>query len=110
MNLEKGLLRASSRVAAPAPSGRHRGRHSPLGLSRAAAIATSMQPLIDDLPEEIALLNEDCTILVANDAWKTSVARYRYRGLLPGGSYRGFCVGRAPTYEPAAKTLAGLDE
>ena len=70
-----------------------------------------MQPLIDDLPEEIAVLDEDCTILAANEAWKSSVVHYGYSGLLPGCSYREYCITKAlQGFEPAARALAALDE
>ena len=94
------------------PSGRRsHSRYATLGMSRAAAIATSMQPLIDDLPEEIAILDENSMILVANQAWMRNIAWSRYTELLPGGSYRDFCARMASQgHEPAGRAVAGLDE
>jgi two-component system, NarL family, sensor kinase len=111
LKLEKTLLRSGEPRVPAAPSTRR--WHQPFSssrISRSAAIAASMQPLIDDLPEEIAVLDDDCGILAVNQAWMKSAAKYGHGDLLPGCSYRDFCVSRAADYEPAARTLAGLDE
>ena len=56
--------------------------------SNAAAVAQTMQQLIDDLPEQIALLDEQCTILVTNRGWKEAVDQHGYRELSVGHNYR----------------------
>lgn len=112
MNLEKPILRSSTGATPRAPPKKPiLSDFTTLGLSRAAAIAASMQPLIDDLPEEIAILDEECTILAANEAWKSSVAKYGHSSLLPGCSYRDFCMTKAAQgFEPAAMAILGLEQ
>ena len=67
--------------------------------------------LIDDLPEQIALLDEHCTIISANRAWKTAVSERGYKGALPGSNYRDFCSRMASEgYEPAVEALVALDD
>ena len=67
--------------------------------------------LIDDLPEQIALLDENCTIFAANRAWKDAVTELGYMDALPGGNYRDFCCRKANEgYEPAVEALAALDD
>lgn len=76
-----------------------------------AAIAETMQQLIDDLPEQIALLDEQCTILAANRAWTETVLEHGYFDGLPGGNYRDFCVAKAEQgYEPAVEAVAALKD
>ena len=77
----------------------------------AFAVASWMQQLIDDLPEQIALLDSNCTIIAANGAWKCAVQDHGYFELLPGGNYHAFCIKKsADGYEPAIDTLAALDD
>lgn len=69
-----------------------------------------MQHLIDDLPEQVALLGEDCTILAANRAWTEAMDSYGYQGVGPGGNYRRICEEVAATgYQPAIEVLDALD-
>ena len=76
-----------------------------------AALAEPLQQLIDDLPEQIALLDEDCAIFAANRAWKQAVEDYGYLEALPGHNYRDFCASKAAEgYEPAVEALAALDD
>jgi len=80
-------------------------------LARATALEGTMQRLIDDLPEQIALLDENCTIMAANRAWKDIVEKYGYLDALPGGNYRDFCANKAAEgYEPAVEAIAALDD
>lgn len=79
--------------------------------SNAAAVAQTMQQLIDDLPEQIALLDEQCTILVTNRGWKEAVDQHGYRELSVGHNYRAFCAQKAAEgYEPAIEALAALED
>lgn len=79
--------------------------------AKSAALAATMQQLIEDLPEQIALLDDDCTILVANSAWRKTAEGHGYFSALPGGNYRTFCEDKASEgYRPAAETVAALDE
>lgn len=81
-------------------------------ISRSAlAAAAMMQQLIDDLPEEIALLDESGTFLSVNKAWRQTVLVHDQMDALPGHNYRDVCVSRAAQgYQPAADALVGLDE
>lgn len=74
-------------------------------------LAEPLQQLIDDLPEQIALLDEDCGIFAANRAWKQTAEEYGYPDALPGYNYRDFCARKAAEgYEPAVEALAALDD
>ena len=76
-----------------------------------ATLSEPLQQLIDDLPEQIALLDEDCTIFAANRAWKKTAEDHGYLEALPGCSYRDFCASKAAEgYEPAAEAVAALDD
>ena len=55
-----------------------------------AALAEPLQQLIDDLPEQIALLDEDCAIFAANRAWKQAVEELRLSGSAPGAQLSRF--------------------
>ena len=70
-----------------------------------------MQQLIDDLPEQIALLDANCTILAVNRAWRATVAEHGYETLEPGFNYRDFCDAMAAEgFQPAVEARLGLDE
>ena len=76
-----------------------------------AALCEPLQQLIDDLPEQIALVDEDCTIFAANGAWKRAAEEHGYADVLPGHNYRDFCARKADEgYEPAREALAALDD
>jgi len=76
-----------------------------------AILAEPLQQLIDDLPEQIALLDEDCSIFVANRAWKEAVTECGYLEALPGCNYRDFCASNAAQgYQPAIEALAAIDD
>jgi len=83
------------------------------GVSRNALdiLAEPLQQLIDDLPEQIALVDENCVIFAANRAWKQAVEGHGYLEALPGRNYRDFCANKAAQgYEPAIEALAALDD
>jgi two-component system, NarL family, sensor kinase len=76
-----------------------------------AVLSEPLQQLIDDLPEQIALVDEDCMIFAANRAWKQAVEEHGYLKAFPGHNYRDFCAsGAAQGYEPAIEALAALDD
>jgi len=78
---------------------------------QAAALAGTTQQLIDDLPEHIALLGEDCKILAVNRAWRDSLLEQGFIETLPGYNLRAFLKKRlAEPYAPAADALAALDD
>src|SRR4051812_5504791 len=69
------------------------------------------QKLIDALPEQIALVDEQWTILVVNPAWVETAALYGYDALGPGADYAGFCKARASEGHNAARpAVEGLAE
>jgi hypothetical protein len=74
------------------------------------ASAGTLQDLIDDLPEQIAILDDQFNILAANHAWRDVVTTHGYLNFLPGHNYRAVCVQHAAQgYEPAAEAVAALD-
>ena len=78
---------------------------------QAAGAAETLQQLIDDLPEQIALLDQNCTILAVNRAWRQTVAEHGYQTLEPGCNYRDFCNAMAAEgYPPAVEARAGLND
>jgi len=78
---------------------------------QAAALAGTMQRLIDDLPEQVCLLDENAGILAVNRAWTETVEKHGYIGALPGGNYREFCdEAAAGGYQPAIEASAALEE
>lgn len=112
MGLQTELIPVPDEVQIAPPSKLFRPTlPEPLVLSPAALAAATMQQLIDDLPEQIALLDEDCSILVANCAWKKTVIDHGYLEVLPGGNYRDFCAGKATEgYQPAVDAVIALDD
>lgn len=72
----------------------------------------AFQQIINGLPEQIALVDEDWTILAVNPAWIRTAALYGYDQLTPGANYLGFCEmvaehGHAPA-GLAAEGIRGL--
>lgn len=75
-----------------------------------SAFAGTMQELIDDLPEQIAILDDGFNILAVNRAWRDVVTRHGYVNALPGYNYHTVCAQHAAAgYEPAAEAVAALD-
>src|SRR3954452_13656111 len=73
---------------------------------QAAALAGTTQQLIDDLPEHIALLGEDCEILAVNRAWRDSLLEQGFIETLPGYNLRAFLKKRlAGPYAPSAHAI-----
>jgi signal transduction histidine kinase len=74
-------------------------------------MAVALQYLIDDLPEQIALLDENCVIVVVNRSWAEAMKKYGYTGLSPGDDYRSVCERHASTgYEAAIRAATALRE
>ena len=70
-----------------------------------------MQQLIDDLPEQVALVSEDFTIVAVNSAWTQAMKSFGYARMAPGDNYRESCEKVAASgWEPSVKALAALDE
>jgi len=79
---------------------------------RSAAREGTLQQLIDNLPQQIAILDETCTILAVNPAWRRVARDSRYpREAMPGDNYRLLCARRAAEgFEHAAEAGAALDD
>jgi len=70
-----------------------------------------MQELIDDLPEEIALLDEQCNILAVNRSWREAVEVHGYLDAMPGHNYLSLCERRANEgYGPAIEAASALND
>lgn len=73
--------------------------------------ADTFQKMIDGLPEQIALLDEDWKILLVNDAWTKTAALYGFHALGPGANYLRFCRDRAlEGHQSAGKVAAGITD
>ncbi|MFL5236623.1 MAG: histidine kinase [Rhizomicrobium sp.] len=77
------------------------------------ALTAMFQELIDALPEQIALVDEDWTILAVNPAWTKTAALYGYETLRPGTNYAAFCRERTSeghnAARPAVEGIAEID-
>lgn len=95
----------------PTPAWKLKSQLAQARSAQAVPLAAAMQHLIDELPEQVALVGEDCTILAVNRAWTDAMNRLRYAGVAPGDDYRKICQKNAAEgYDPAIKALAALDE
>ena len=69
------------------------------------------QQIINGLPEQMALVDDQWTILVANPAWAKLASYYGYDALVPGTNYLEFCAARADEgHKPAAIVVDGVRE
>jgi len=69
------------------------------------------QKLVDDLPEQIALLDDHWNILTINQSWARAIAEVGYDDLAPGSNYKAFCVAKAAQGRKAPALIAPvLDE
>src|SRR6188472_2921942 len=58
------------------------------------AILDLFQQIINGLPEQIALVDDQWNILAVNESWTTTARSYGYE-LVPGSNYLEFCEARA---------------
>ncbi len=69
------------------------------------------QQIINGLPEQIALVDDQWIILAVNPAWTKTAAFYGYDALTPGTNYLEFCAARADEgHSPAAIVVDGIKE
>jgi signal transduction histidine kinase len=68
------------------------------------------QKLVDDLPEQIALVDEHWTILSVNASWERAVADIGFDGLTPGANYKTFCKIKAKEGHKAPALIAPILE
>ena len=82
-----------------------------LAASEPAAFADMWQHVVDGLTEQIALLDEDWTILVVNQSWAKVAELYGHFALAPGTNYLQFCRELADTgLDIATAVVAGVEE
>ena len=111
MNMEGSSPDSTSASPAVRPAPGSPLAPRPPDAARAVALPGMMQQLIDDLPEEIAVLDEKCVILAVNRAWWKTVEEHGYLLASLGHNYRDFCASAAADgYQPAADALAALDD
>ena len=60
-------------------------------LKSAPTFIETFQQIINGLPEQIALIDEDWVILAVNPAWTKTAGFYDYGELSPGANYLAFC-------------------
>ena len=70
----------------------------------------SFQQTIDGLPEHIALLDSDWTILTINAAWRRAALEVGQTALVPGRNYRDFCRAHAEANADAAAVTVALKQ
>jgi signal transduction histidine kinase len=100
--LLQNSVQAVPSVAAPALLGAEAGFAE-------SVIAGTMQQLIDELPEEIALLDEQFNVLSTNRVWRETAAALGYPLLSRGDNYYAFCAERAGEgFKPAMEAVAAL--
>jgi signal transduction histidine kinase len=101
MNLETDFLKSNLARSAPFSARK----------SAVAVFTRTMQQMIDDLPEEIALLDQDCAMLAVNRSWRKVCEETGNLDTLPGCNYREVCERRAAEgYEPAVRALIAFGE
>jgi two-component system NarL family sensor kinase len=103
-------------ITEPTPAGAElekRVSSDPESVSSSAGRSTSTRPgfvgmfqrLIDALPEQIALVDEEWIILAVNPAWTKTASVYGYEALRPGTDYAAFCRERASEGHSAARPV-----
>src|SRR5688572_19765548 len=87
---------------------------SPLPILTCPDLATTQpadmwQHVVDGLTEQIALLDEDWTILVVNESWAKVAELYGHFEVVPGTNYLQFCRKMADSgLDIAIDVLAGI--
>lgn len=76
----------------------------------ALSFPSVFQKLVDDLPEQIALLDENWTILSANRSWEKAVADVGFEDLTTGSNYKVFCMKKAAEGHKAPALIAPVLE
>ena len=75
----------------------------------APTFVETFQQIIDGLPEQTALVDEDWIILAVNPAWTKTAALYDYGELTPGANYLAFCEKVAKLgHSPAGLAAKGI--
>lgn len=113
MNVEWGF-QANANQASKAYASRHfddpfATLHAPVSGPLAGNVqpfADAFQKIVNGLPEQIALLDEDWRILVVNEAWVKTAALYGFHALGRGTDYFRFCRDRAAEGHHSAAAVA----
>lgn len=92
------------------PSNNLAGLESLLSAHPGISFPSVFQKLVDDLPEQIALLDEDWTILSVNRSWEKAVADVGFEELTPGSNYKEFCRKKAAEGHKAPARIAPVLE
>src|SRR4249919_416499 len=80
-------------------------------LKSAPSFVETFQQIINGLPEQIALIDEDWIIIAVNPAWTRTAALYDYGELSPGANYLAFCERVAVLgHSPAGIAATGIRE
>jgi len=70
----------------------------------------TLDELVEGFSEQLAIVDEDWTIIAVNDSWRQTVSAGGYSELSPGTNYRDFLrTFTAKGRENAAAVLAGID-
>lgn len=99
--------RAKKARSAVRQSGFPIGNEKPSDIPLAPDFVKSFQRIIDSLPEQIALVDNQWDILAVNPAWVSTAAMYGYGDLEPGTNYLQFCQDRAAEGHSAAAVAVG---
>lgn len=111
MNKQSEFILNPDRVLSPPAWKLKPAEHRDAKAAQAASLAAAMQHLLGDLPEQVALMGQDCRIVAVNRAWTAAMEMLGYAGVAPGDDYRAVCEKHAADgYEPAIKAVAALDE
>jgi len=76
----------------------------------ALSFPTVFHKLVEDLPEQIALLDENWDILAVNNSWTRAIAEVGYDDLTPGSNYKAFCERKAAEGHKAPALIAPVLE
>ena len=111
MNVEWGLHTiAGARVRVDSCQPVDEPFESPISEPLQSFIGT-FQKMIDGLPEQIALLDEDWKIVLVNEAWTKTAALYGFQTLGPGADYFRFCSDRGfEGHQSAGAVAKGIRE
>jgi two-component system, NarL family, sensor kinase len=112
MDLGTSLFRSSNEARpVPSPNSTSPPLRPLVDSAEGALLTNTIQQLIDDLPEEIAILDGSCTILTVNRAWKETMEAHGHLESMPPHNYRDLCArSAAEGYEPATEALSALDD
>lgn len=82
-----------------------------LAATHPATLADMWQHVVDGLTEQIALLDENWTILIVNQSWVKVAELYGHFALLPGTDYLQFCREKAAEgLDIAADVVTGIEQ